>query len=337
MKRKRTMTIVYILLLLLLLTGCGTPEEAALPDVGSGYVDAVFEKTTDRGDAFLACGAGGRLDRIYEDGTFETIVLPMGDSDLTSILVTEEITIVAGTSGAIAHSRDGIKFESSKGAGKEHISGLAQFNGKFYASTQSGKILSSADGISWKSGEKLSDKPIIAMAASSSYLMAVTEDTDILKSEDGVTWNTQNYNTVYDGLADAQSFSNIIGTNENLYILGRTKNPDAPSVMYSSDGGGLWSYVSSMELNNRPPEEFYPLTIYSVALFGGELLAACDSGRLLTFTDCPSCNEIVTVKNADMRCISVSDDTVLVAGDQFEFSVLSREELQNLSMSVNQD
>ena len=108
-----------------------------------------------------------------------------------------------------------------------------------------------------------------------------------------------------------------------MYVLGRSyENPNDPSVMFSSDGGDIWIYVDSMEINNRPPEEFYPLTIYSVRFFGNELLAACDGGRLLAFTDCPSCNTIADISNVDLRCIAVSEPSYWPR-DDLSFAVLS--------------
>lgn len=301
-------------------------------ELKSGYHDAEYEGMTDKGAAFLVCGTDGRLDRIFEDGTVENIPLPVGNKALTKVLITDDLTLVGGESGALVYSRDGKEFKPSKGVGEEHILGLAQFKGKYYACTYSGKILSSSDGLSWGVDKKLSDKPLIAIAANSSYLMAITEDTDIFKSEDGADWDMQNYNTVYKDLAELQSFRNIVNLGENMYVLGSSyENPSDPSVMFSSDGGEIWIYVDSMRINNRPPEEFYPLNIYSVRFLGNELLAACDRGRLLTFTDCPSCNTIADISNRDLRCIAVSDNFVLAAGDDFEFSVLSAAKLRVLN------
>lgn len=322
---------MYILicstLIMLVMVGC---DNAASPlEIKSGYYQAEYMGMTDKGATFLACGTGGRLDRIFEDGTVENIPLPVGEKALTQMLITENLTLVGGESGALVYSRDGKEFKPARGVDAEQLLGLTQFKGKYYACTYGGKILSSSDGMSWKVEKKLSDKPLIAIAANSSYLMVITEDTDIFKSEDGADWDTQNYNTEYYNLAEQQSFHNIVNQGENMYVLGNQyNNPNAPCVMYSSDGGDIWIYVDSIELNERPPEEFFPLTIYSVRIFGNELLAACDRGRILTFTDCPSCNTIVDISNVDLRCMAVSKNIVLVAGDDFEFSVLSAEELR---------
>ncbi|GHU49395.1 hypothetical protein FACS1894127_2500 [Clostridia bacterium] len=300
-----------------------------------GYYQAEYEGNTNNGAAFLACGTGGRMDRIFEDGMVESVSLPVGDKNLTSLLIGDGVTLVGGFSGALAYSFNGEEFHEASGVGNENITGLVQFKEKYYACTNSGNVLSSADGVSWSVGERVTNKQILGIAAVKDYIIAITEDTDILKSKDGVSWDTQNYNADYYGLAEQQSFRNIVNLDRIVYILGRSlENPDAPAVMYTNDADS-WMYVASMELNNRPPEEFYPLTIYSVRFFGDLILAACDRGRVLAFTDCPSCNEIMDVNSVDLRCVAVSGDIVLVAGDDFEFSVLSAEDLQDLSSNLD--
>lgn len=286
---------------------------------------------TEKGAAFLACGTGGRLDRIFEDGTLENIPLPVGERNLTNLLIDESITLVGGLSGALVYSHDGKEFKPSIGAEKESILGLAEYKDKYYACTFGGNILSSADGITWETGERFTRKPLIAIATDGTYIMAITNDTDIFKSEDGVNWEQQNYNEAYEGLVEEQSFINMVNLNGFIYILGKSiENPDAPSVMFTVDGGENWMYTASHMLNDRSPDEFYPLTVYSLRVFGENMLAACDRGRVLTFTDCPSCNRIMETSNTtDLRCIAVNDSNVLVAGDDFGFAVLTANDLQD--------
>ena len=328
---------VFMTLIISASAGCdNTGGDLPPPEMKPGYYHAGYEGMTDKGAAFLVCGTGGRLDRIFEDGALENISLPVGDKDLTTVLVDDDITLVGGLSGALVYSRDGKAFEASKGMGGEHIMGLTQFGERYYACTYSGKILYSVDGMTWKTGKQLADKPLIAIAAYDSNIMAITSDTDIFISVDGNNWELKNYNEIYNGLAESQTFLNIINLGESFYILGYPfENPDAPAIMYSYDGGESWMYVVSMEINKRSPEEFYPITVYSACLFGNELLAACSGGRVLTYTDCPSCNEIMETSNADLRCIANNDSSVLVAGDDFEFAMLTAEDFQDSGVSTD--
>ena len=328
---------VLVFLMMSALAGCDNAGSALPPpEMKPGYYHAGYEGLTDKGAAFLVCGTGGRLDRVYEDGVLENIPLPIGDKDLTSVFVGEDITLVGGLSGALVYSRDGKSFESSKGTGGEHTMGLTQFAGRYYACTNSGKILSSADGMSWITGKQLADKPLIAIAANDSNIMAITQDTDIFISADGNNWESKNYNEIYYGLAESQTFLNIVNLGESFYILGDTyENPGAPAIMYSYDSGESWMYVVSREINDRPPEEFYPIRAYSACLFGGDLLAACSGGRVLTYTDCPSCNKISETSAADLRCIVNNDSIVLVAGDNFEYAMLTAEDFLNSGVSTD--
>lgn len=326
---------LFMVICIAQLAGCEGDVAAWPPDIKPGYYHSQYEGLTYKGAAFLVCGTGGRLDRVFEDGTLENISLPVGDKDLTNVLISGDMTLVGGLSGALAFSRDGKVFELSNGADNEHIMGLAQFNGKYYACTYSGKILSSADGVTWITSERLTDKPLIAVAANDSYIVAITNDTDIFKSTDGSGWDSWNYNERYDGLAEKLSFQNLVRAGAGFYCLGYpSDNPDTPSVMFSYDGGESWLNVVSQKINDKSPFEFYPLAVRSVSYFGDNLLTACDRGRVMVFSDCPACNKIMEVSDADLRCIAVSDnDVVFTAGESFEFSILPKKDIEDFIIS----
>ncbi len=325
-------------LILAVLSGCGYTGAASPPALTQGYYNAEYEGMTEKGAAFIACGTDGRLDRIYEDGAVEHLPIPAGDKHLTSVLAGEGMTIVGGMNGALFYSLDGKAFETAGGAGGEHILGLTRFKEKYYASTFGGKILSSGDGISWKAGRWLTDEPIIAIAADSSCIMAITGGTDILKSEDGENWTLTNYNEIYQGLAATQVFTNMVNLDGRFIVIGHEPEfPGIPIIMYTSDGGEIWSYVMSNEINSLPPQEFYPLTVSDVCFWGGEMLAACNGGRILTYTDCPTCNLIMDASSAaDLRCIAIGGDTVFVGGDNYQYELLDAADLRQDNISPEQ-
>ena len=312
------------------LTGCSSNAVIKeQPFMTQGYYYAVYEGMTDKGAAFLACGTGGRLDRIFEDGTLENIPIPVAGKDLTKVLIDQNTILVCGGSGAMAYCRIGEDFVTSKGTGNEHIMDLVQFNGKYYACTDSGKILTSADGMKWKTGVQLTNKPVIAVVANDASIMAITGDTDIFSSTDGQNWDSRNYNKIYDGFAEKLSFRSLACIGDSFFVLGYPpENPDVPTVMFTYDDGESWMNVVSTKINDEPPSVFYPLTVNALCSFGDVMLAACDRGRVLTFTECPSCNTVKEVSKADLRCIAVSgNDVVFVAGDNFEFAVLTADDL----------
>jgi len=296
-----------------------------------GYYSAEYEGKDANGASFLVCGTNGRLDRIYADGTVENIPLPVSGRDLTQVLISPDITLVSGFSGALVYSRDGKSFIPCDGVGNSDILCITVFRDKYYASTGDGGILISADGVSWSVGAQLTDKPIIAVAADDICIMAVTGDTDIFISEDGENWEMQNYNEIYYGLSIELAFLNLVNLQDIFFLIGYPlEEPDVPNVMLSHSGGEVWSTLMSREINNRPPSDFYPLAVNAVRHFGGALLAACDQGRILAYTDCPTCNTITEVTSSDLRAIAVSDDRVLVVGDDFEFKILSAEDLPQI-------
>jgi len=340
MKSKKALGVVCVLIVLLILAGCGTGSGTASPPAESGYLHAVFEGTTDKGAAFLACGAGGRLDRIYEDGSVETIPLPVGDSDLTSILSTKDITIVAGASGSILYSRDGKEFALASGAGEEYITGLAKFNGKYYASAYSGRILTSEDGAVWKIGERLTKEPLVGIAANYAYVVTTTEKTDIIRSADGDSWESWNYNDVYKGLAaDIYSFTNLESSGDFFYFIGQPKRGSFKwfTVMYSETAGqeDPFRFAGAGKINDQEAEKFAPLTVSSVVLFGDSLMAACSGGRLLFLDSCESCclMKEVSGPDSDMRCIALSDGNriIFIGGDNFDFNLVPREDILELA------
>jgi len=321
----------------LFLTGCGKAG-AAPPQVTPGYYQAEYEGETDKGAAFLACGTGGRLDRIFADGTVQNIPLAVGgDKLLTSILPGKDITLVGGTAGTLVYSRGGGEFRAATGAGAENITGLARFKDKYYACAYSGKLLTSADGVSWKAGKQLTAKPLIAIAADDTYIMAITYDTDIFVSKDGRDWTLQNYDKAYAGLATELTFLNLVNLNGNFFIMGRsTDDPNIPNVMFSFSGGEVWSSVVLDKINNRPPDDFYPMTVYSVCSYQGQTMAACDGGRILTITECNTCNKIAEISKAAFRDIASGGDVMLAAGDNFEYKVLDAKGLRQDKISPEQ-
>ena len=326
---------IFMAIMVFSLSSCSkAPEVDADPsglglETFQGYTAVIPEGESEQGSSFLVCGTQGRLDRIFADGTLENIPLPVGEKNLTSILKGDGIILVGGES-ALVYSQDGKEFVAAKGAGKEYILGMTQFKGSYYACTYGGNILSSEDGMSWAVAEKLTDKPLIGIAAEDEYIMAITNDTDIFKSTEGTDWALQNYNELYKGVAEPLSFIDLLNPENSFIVLGQSEEaPDKPVVMFSYDAGETWRDSSLVQINKQPSEEFYPIVIHSVRLFEGEMIAACDGGRILTFSDCPTCSIISEAAGgADLRCIEVYGDALLVAGSDFQYEILKTSEVQ---------
>lgn len=341
----RFFAVILTTIMILTLSACNTTlnAEIDLDSLGlmtyQGYTSTIFEGESEKGSSFLACGTGGRLDRIFADGTLESVPLPVGDKSLTCILKGDNgTTLVGGLYGTLVYSQDGKEFQLSDGVEGEHISGITQFKGEYYACTFGGNILSSKDGVSWATVKRMIDKPLIGIAADDNYIMAVTKETDVFVSTDGKDWDLQNYNEVYGVLAERLSFSGLLSIDGSFIILGRPEErPDEPTVLFSVDAGVTWMNSTITKINGQPLEEACPLTINSLRSFEGEMLSACDGGRILTLTSCTTCNVISDASNAaDLRCMEIYGNTILVAGTDFEFEILDANDFRQNKISAEQ-
>ena len=289
-----------------------------------GYYSAVYAGENEYGAIFLLGGTDGRLDRVFEDGTVENIPLPVEGRDLTTVFVRPEIILVGGYSGALVYSRDGKVFEHGFGVGDFNILDITAFQGKYYASTTCGAVLSSADGVSWVVAAQLSGKPLISIAAASRHILAITGDTDIFNSVDGENWEHQNYNRVYYGLAPELSFRGLVNLYGSFILTAyQPEEPGTPVIMDSRSGGEVWSNIPIRKINERPAFEFYPLTVNAVINFWDDLLVACDNGKILTLDSCATCHQLTEVSSFNLHSIAVSENIIIIAGDNFEFMILN--------------
>jgi len=311
--------------------GCDNQTTELTP----GYHYAAYEGKTEKGESFLACGTGGRLDRIYSDKTSEPIPLPGVDTDLTHILIGQGLALVGGQAGTLLYGRDGAGFTPCEKFTKADIVGLTFFHNQYFAATRDGIVYSSADGVSWTKAAGLSGKNIVGMAATADSISAVTAETDIFISPDGVEWTSQNYNKTYDGLVDDKYvFTNIVDSGSSLIILGNpVGNPDSPTIMHTENGGETWSFIVLGEINYTPPEEFYPMSANFLVPFAGQTFLACNKGRILLVSDCFQCHTIFDVMKEDLRGLAAGEGHLLAVGDNFEFAVLTEDYLQYLRVT----
>jgi rhodanese-related sulfurtransferase len=186
----------------------------------------------------------------------------------------------------------------------------------------------SDDGISWHIETSLASKAsgsLISLAASDQYIMAITSETDIFISEDGINWDYENFNQTYESFYSRYVFTNLISQEGlSFYILGYFEGePGNPVGIYTQSNGEVWQFIMFADINNKPNEEFMPISLNSLCLFSGQLLTACDGGRILTITDCIKCSTMSSVASSDLRSIALSDEgLMLTVGDNFEFALI---------------
>ncbi|MDR1158157.1 MAG: rhodanese-like domain-containing protein [Oscillospiraceae bacterium] len=327
-------------LLYLVLSGAAfAPAAPAKTGSESGYARAAFEGVSEdpaKGESFLVCGTGGRLDRIYADKSVSTLSSGV-ETDLTSILAGSGITIVGGERGALLYSRDGETFARGASGVKSDILGLAAFKGTYYACTSGGEVLSSPDGVKWKVRRGLAANPLISIEANDDYMMAITAETDILVTYDGEEWTVSNFNTQYDGFYEKYLFTNMRNLGPTFFVLGQImENPGTPIIMFTDNAGEVWMFKTLMEIDQKPPETYYPLHINDISVFTDQLIAVCNGGRVLTVTECPVCNTVLSASGADLRALAIGDTFMIAAGGGFEFAVLNNLETRQDTIKAEQ-
>ena len=334
--------LLFIALIFLIVTYVvGSNNDASDADYdanyyGYGYLSSAYEGLTDNGEAYLLCGSGGRIDRVYADGGIENMTSPL-DSVLTSVLVAADITLISGASGVLMYSLDGKTFELCKKVTKSDILDLTEFQNMYFACTRDGSVLVSGDGISWRKQSAFADNAIISIASNEEYLFAITAETDIMISQDGQNWTEQNFNDEYDGYYPKYVFTKLVNLGPSFFILGYSAEaPGLPLIMFSDSAGEVWLFKTLAEINDKPPEAFYPLSVNHIGVFDDQLVAACSGGLLLTVTDCPTCNTVSNTSNADLYTMSLSGKHLVVAGEDFQFAVLNSFDLLRDDVSFDE-
>jgi rhodanese-related sulfurtransferase len=330
---------VAVLLYMVLSGLASAPPAPAKTRLESGYTRAEFEGASnepEKGESFLVCGTGGKLDRIYSDKSVNTLSSGV-ETDLTSLLVDSDITIVGGEGGTLIYSRDGETFVCGVSDVKSDILGLTAFRGKYYACTSGGDVLSSSDGVKWKVRRGLAANPLISIAANDDYMMAITAETDIFITYDGEEWTSSNFNVQYDGFYDEYIFTNMRNLGPTFFVLGYVmENTGTPIIMLTDSAGEVWMFKTLMEIDQKPPETYYPLNINDISVFTDQLIAVCNDGRVLTVTECPVCNTVLNTSGADLRSLAIGDEFMITVGDGFEFAVLNNLEARQDTIKAEQ-
>ena len=337
-QRRQILWCVTASVLLLLSPGCA-PEAGqvsaadrmqAVADLSGGYFAAEY-----LGDAFLAAGAGGRIDRISKGGQAGRLEVPTGEN-LLDVFYQDGIALVCGENGTLLYSTDGQTFERAKVKEKGDIRQIAAFGGRFYACAEDGRVLVSEDGHSWSSQETGTGNDLIGIAANEHCVMAVTEGTDLLTSTDGQTWKIINFNESYDGYYDRRSFTGLCDLGDALFIYGQMEdNPGEPYLMFTEEAD-VWFFKALTSVNGEDFASCLPLAIRSVGLVGDQLVAVCDGGRLLTITDCQVCHRMSESEGEDWNDIAMGDGMVLLVGRDFKFECIDETELRQSAISAEQ-
>lgn len=285
-------------------------------DLNKGYISAVYD-----GEAFLATGTGGRLDRISVDKNVKNIPVPT-DNSLLKIFILNGRTMISGTGGVILYSDDSVNFKLGNTGITSTIYEITFFSGNYFACADNGVILSSKDGMTWKQIQSGTANNIVSIASNGLMVMAITNESEIISTSDGVTWKINNFNKEYEGYYDPYIFTSIKSIGEAFFIVGHwMEDPGTPNVM-SSTTGEVWLPQSLYDIDGIDYDSPVSIKINAIDFDQDQILAACDGGRILTISNCYKCHKIEKYLDADIKDIALGGDKLIIVGDDYAFDIL---------------
>lgn len=304
-----------------------TKQSAAISE---GYHAVCYD-----GNAFIVVGTNGRIDRIKPDKTV-TGLPAVTTACLNGVATMNGIDVAVGDGGTLLFAKNGGKFEPVKSGTSKSLYSVTVFNGSFWAAGANGILLYSSDGEHWRSIKSGTKNKILSIAANEKMCMAVTRESQILMSADGKKWSVIDYNVFYKGYSEPCWFRSVRACGDTFFITGEYKNqPETPAIL-SSDTGELWREHVLNEINNKPCEESYPLTVNAIAVDWDQLVAACNGGKLLTVTECSVCNKLDVLCKQNINDLVTADGFLALVGDGFWFDIRKSDTFRQYSIAAKQ-
>ena len=312
-------------------TGTTVPKfDKQQPELSSGYRAVCYD-----GDAFIAVGTNGRIDRIKPDKTV-TGLSTVTNVCLNSVISMDGIDVAVGDGGVVLIAKDGGSFKTAKSSTTKSLYGVTIFRDTFLAAGADGTLICSADGEQWTSIDSGIKNDIISISANERMCMAVTRESQILMSVDGQKWDVLDYNAYYEGYAEPCRFRSVRSFGNMFYIAGEYLNyPGKPAIL-SSDTGEIWLEHILIKINDSPGEEHLPLMPNAFAIDSDQLVVACNDGKLLTVTSCSSCNKLDVIGDKNINDLVSANDFLVLVGDDFWFDILKSGNFRQYSISAKQ-
>ncbi len=321
---------------------CCTPIEKAgtsLKTIAPKESDTVkqqgYRAVCDAGTAYIAVGTSGRIDRIKPDKTVTRLpsVTPVCLNDVISA---NDTAVAVGDGGVILIAKNGADFKPVESGTKKSLYGVTALRETFWAAGEDGVLLSSSDGEHWTSMDSGIRNNILSISENGQMGMAVTREGQILMTSDGTLWNVMDYNTLYEGYSELCWFQSIRASGNVFIIIGEyQKNPGAPAIL-TSDTGEVWREAAYSQINGKPCEEFFPLTVNSVAVEFDQLVAAGNGGKLLTITDCSECSTLDVLCNQNINDLVSANGYLVLVGNDFWFDVRKSDAFRQYNIRAEQ-
>lgn len=173
-----------------------------------------------------------------------------GSSNINSIVFGNGVFVIAGDSGKIASSVDGITW-TLRVSGTTAILGesSAYGNGLFVISKKSTSSITSSDGVIWTENTNIPYMKALVYSPSFGFVGLV--DKTVKKSVDGVTWSSKTVSSsTYSVYTNSISYNN---NNEIVFAVGQTSKPYA---FFSKDGGNT-AYEMTREISGFLNSDVY--------------------------------------------------------------------------------
>lgn len=333
---------------LLLLCGCTEPEENEMVNIEPAPVDDPVEPPVPEGpvgysfaapcgnDGFLACGTGGRIDFITNDGTVQSCESGTTEN-LNSIFVEDQNVVVAGDNGTLLISYDGAAtFQSVDLKTDADLFCAVVYRGTLFAASEGGIIYRENPG-GWEAVQMETTNDIISLAPTDYCLCAITAETNILLSTDGLNWKHEDFNKVYDGLYPRYVFTKAIPAGSTMFIIGYPEeNPLHPLIMYS-ETGDVWMMKEMMKIDDEYPDENDNLQVHDICFNIDQIVGVLDDGKVLSITECTACNESRQMEEVkDLWATAVNEEGVLVCGEDFYAKVLGSKQIRQDKIGAEQ-
>lgn len=329
---KRLSCLILAVLFLATISGC---TSQAISAADTSRVQEGYRAVCDGGTEYIAVGTGGRIDRIKSDKTVTKLPL-VTTVCLNGVISANGIDVTVGNGGTILFAKKSGEFKTAKSGTKRSLYGVAVFNGSFFAAGAKGVLLTSSDGEHWKSMDSGLKNDILSISANDKLCMAVTREGQILMTADGNKWNVMDYNALYEGYSELCWFQDVRACGNAFVIVGEyQKHPGSPAIL-SSETGEVWREFVFTEINDKPGEEFFPLTVNAVTVDWDQLVAACNSGKLLTVTECSECNKLDTLCSQNINDLVSANGQLALVGGGFWFDIRKSDSFRQYSIGAEQ-
>lgn len=281
-----------------------------------------YRAITRYGNAFVAAGSEGRIDRISPSGEIIKSDKFTGEN-FNCIASHDEMIIAAGDNGTIIISPDGEGFRKAESGTDNDINSIAVYNTTIIAGADRGEIITGdAQGGFRKTSPGVRGN-IVSVSAGRSGCYGVTDEGEIIHSPDGLNWEIFDLNKVYGGYYQPGHFTRVLVT-EDLIVVTGFRNDGSPLMMFSSQGK-VWTdrilnYTDDSEMQGTLSEK--PNDIYYDKA-GDQFFIACNRGKLVRLPSCQHCNGLTVLTDKDLTAVSSTGDTLMVVGSDFFIRALN--------------